>query len=173
MERPKPNYEALRKQDPQEWESFVTNYHDLFLGVAYKSGLTDFNAEDAVQESLLNFYLHRETIDPDSSPVGYIATSIRNKARDAGRYSGRHPQDLLEDVDPIDSNPYESWGNIDLRLDLDNALTHATPMQQGILHDIRDGYTFNEIARHIDTPRGTTGRRIKDAKEAVQPFLAA
>lgn len=162
----KPNVELLQKQDEGEWRSFVENYGVRLLATAYKSGLTDFNAEDAVQDSLLNLYTHRENLDPNVNPIGYLIRSINNKAKDAGRYSQRHPQDYIEDQDFAD-NRFETSSDVDMRVDLEYALSTIEPKHQTILTMLPE-YSWNEIAQTVDIPRGSLGLQIKNAQKAAQ-----
>lgn len=169
--RPEPSYEALRKQDPQEWESFITNYHDLFVGVAHRAGLTDFNAEDAVQESVLNFYLRREMIDPNSSPIAYILASIRHKAIDAQRHAGKHYTEPIEDRDFHDPFPFETPDDVIARLDFQRALEPLPLEQQAVLFDLSEGWTYDQIAQRQGISPGTTKTRIRLGRAKVQKNL--
>jgi len=62
----------LRKWDDQEsWQEFFSTYWKLIYGVAIKSGLTDEEAEDVVQETVLSVAKKMDTFKYDPAVCSF------------------------------------------------------------------------------------------------------
>src|SRR5688500_3656034 len=81
--------ERLKNQEDQEtWREFFDLYWKLIYGVALKSGLSEHEAEDLVQETILTVSknIHRFRSDPAyGSFKSWLLTIMFRKMRDLHR----------------------------------------------------------------------------------------
>ena len=67
-------------QDQSSWEEFFNTYWKLIYGVARKSGLTDFEAQDVVQETMVSVAKHMPGFRYDAA-VGSFKAWLLNMTR--------------------------------------------------------------------------------------------
>jgi len=60
-------------QDESSWQEFFNIYWKLIYGVARKAGMSDFEAQDVVQETLISVAKHMPTFEYDPS-IGSFKT---------------------------------------------------------------------------------------------------
>ena len=67
-------------QDQSSWQDFFDTYWKLIYGVATKGGLTDEEAQDVVQETMISVAKHMPTFEYDPS-IGSFKTWLLNMTR--------------------------------------------------------------------------------------------
>jgi len=67
-------------QDESSWQEFFTVYWKLIYGVARKAGMSDAEAQDVVQETLISVAKHMPTFKYDPS-IGSFKTWLLNMTR--------------------------------------------------------------------------------------------
>ena len=79
-------------QDDTSWHEFFKIYWKLIYGVARKAGLTDAEAQDVVQETLVSVAKHMPTFDYDPS-IGSFKAWLLNMTRwrIIGQFRKRQP----------------------------------------------------------------------------------
>jgi RNA polymerase sigma factor (sigma-70 family) len=80
-------------QDNTSWQDFFRIYWKLIYGVARKAGLTDVEAQDVVQETLISVAKHMPTFNYDPS-IGSFKAWLLNMTRwrIIGQFRKRQPQ---------------------------------------------------------------------------------
>jgi RNA polymerase sigma-70 factor (ECF subfamily) len=80
-------------QDNASWQDFFRIYWKLIYGVARKAGLTDAEAQDVVQETLISVAKHMPTFNYDPS-IGSFKAWLLNMTRwrIIGQFRKRQPQ---------------------------------------------------------------------------------
>ena len=80
-------------QDNASWQEFFRIYWKLIYGVARKAGLTDVEAQDVVQETLISVAKHMPTFNYDPS-IGSFKAWLLNMTRwrIIGQFRKRQPQ---------------------------------------------------------------------------------
>jgi RNA polymerase sigma-70 factor (ECF subfamily) len=79
-------------QDDRSWQDFFKTYWKLIYGIARKSGLTDAEAQDVVQETLVSVAKHMPTFKYDPS-IGSFKAWLLNMTRwrILGQFRKRQP----------------------------------------------------------------------------------
>jgi RNA polymerase sigma-70 factor (ECF subfamily) len=131
---------------------------------------TDSDAEDLAQETLLAIFTHRTKYDPSRSLNSWCYTVARHKLIDHLRRLSRTPGEPLDDeVDPLAHHRIEDGV---MRWDLSRVLTHLTPRQRSVLHDVRVlGFTISEAARRHGTTETAAKVMIHRSMKALRKRL--
>jgi RNA polymerase sigma-70 factor (ECF subfamily) len=90
-------------EDNKSWREFFDTYWNLLYGTAIKAGLSDAEAQDVVQETIIGVANKMPEFQYDRSKgtfKGWLLTITRRRIVDqlrkrqpVDRFSGRHPQD--------------------------------------------------------------------------------
>jgi RNA polymerase sigma-70 factor (ECF subfamily) len=120
--------EGIRGGSPRAWQDFFRVYSPLVLAFAKRLGLTDADAADAVQETLLAVYAtFRELQEPFDRSKGRFKHWLRgialHKVRDVQRRRARREhartQFALEEADAVaDTTAMEQIFDLEWRRDL-------------------------------------------------------
>jgi RNA polymerase sigma-70 factor (ECF subfamily) len=92
-------------EDDSSWEEFVQTYRDLIFGVAVKSGLTNAEAEDVAQETLISVakYVKEFKYDPTRSFKAWLLKITRTRIADQYQFRKRLPGSPKDSEDPNQS----------------------------------------------------------------------
>src|ERR1044071_7026683 len=99
-------------QDDASWRTFFDTYWKLIYGVARKSGLSDAEAQDVVQETLISVAKHIPSFKYDPA-IGSFKTWLLNMTRwrIIGQFRKRQPfaehgaKDSVTRTDTVDAAP--------------------------------------------------------------------
>ena len=118
--------------------------------------------QDALETSL------RKAPFNTAAAMSYVQSIMRNRFIDQYRRDHRHPTVSFDDNQPV---------NIDLRVledtviaehEVEAIMTGLEPLERELLFFWAvEGYTAQEIARHIDCPRGTVLSRIHRLRQKI------
>jgi len=79
-------------QDQSSWQEFFDTYWKLIYGLARKAGLTDAEAQDVVQETLVSVAKHMPTFDYDPALGSFKAWLLNlTRWRIIGQFRKREP----------------------------------------------------------------------------------
>src|SRR5580765_5869827 len=79
-------------QDQSSWQEFFDTYWKLIYGVARKAGLTDAEAQDVVQETLVSVSKHMPTFNYDPALGSFKAWLLNmTRWRIIGQFRKRAP----------------------------------------------------------------------------------
>lgn len=101
-------------QDQDSWQEFFNIYWKLIYGVARKAGLTDTEAQDVVQETMLSVSKHMPTFEYDPARGSFKAWLLNmTRWRIVGQFRKRAPANALDATteastartDPINNVP--------------------------------------------------------------------
>lgn len=125
-------------------------------------------AEDIYQEVFINFYRACRTGQKMYNVRGYLMTAARTRCINALRSSKR-----LADLDDAPEPSYEPDPTAyDTGHHLREALQKIPPQYREtfLLFEL-EGYSYDEISRHLDISLGVVKNRIYRAKQALQKIL--
>jgi RNA polymerase sigma factor (sigma-70 family) len=119
--------QRLKSVDAQtSWNEFVNIYHDLIRGVARQAGLSDAEADDVVQETLISAAkrLPRFDYDPAGSFKAWLLRMTRWQISRQFRIRRRHsaqsfPEETETCTNPIEKIPDPLSQNLDAIWDAD------------------------------------------------------
>ena len=156
--------------DAKSWEEFYHTYWRLIYGIAIKSGLTDAEAKDAAQETLITVNKNIGKLDARKEAgtfKGWLLKTTRWKIKNQFRkrrndhLNGSLFNDSDSETDPLHGIPDVSGGCFDslwesewlqhtLGLALENVRRSANPRHYQIyhLHVVRET-PANEVARKL------------------------
>jgi RNA polymerase sigma-70 factor (ECF subfamily) len=126
------------------------------------------DAEDVVQETWVRAVRQFARFRWESSLRTWLCAIALNQAREVLRRRGRAPLTDLEEVAPPRA-PVSRDGE---RIDLERAIARLPDGYRTVLvlHDV-EGYTHEEISRHLDIAVGTSKSQLFDARRAMRALL--
>jgi RNA polymerase sigma-70 factor (ECF subfamily) len=144
-------------------------------------------AEDAVQDCLLNAFRNLDRLDRDEAAPAWLRRILVNCCRDRLRHRARRPQEVaVEDVDEFslyrkiadeDPFPYSDSLHLDFlhqfaREDV-RAVLASLPRHYRVplLLVYVDGFHVKEVARMMDAPLGTTLARLHRGRKLFERRL--
>lgn len=153
----------------QQWNDWLAEHAGRFLLFARQQTRCSQDAEDVLQESLVESW-KRAGGQPDAA---LVFATIRRRAIDLGRSTDRRATREQEANSPTDlftSDP-DSGETTEL---LELALRCLPPMQRDVLTlKFWGGLTFAEVAQSLDIPPGTAASRYRLALETLRESLTA
>ncbi|MBG85325.1 MAG: RNA polymerase subunit sigma-24 [Verrucomicrobiales bacterium] len=158
----------MQKQRDNKWHEWLEANLDRFLLFARQQTRSESDAEDVLQESLIESWKRAGESAPKS--VAVFAT-IRRRAIDLGRSTTRRTQRELA------TGPEARWfeprfeQREETRL-LENAI-HELPAQYGEVLTLKNwgGLTFREISETLDIPLNTAASRHRYALDELRKAL--
>lgn len=150
----------------------------LTLFLTHRAALIDYatpivgsrgQAEDIVQEAYLRFAPARPAVPVLEQPVGYLYRIVRNLALDLRRTLAAETRRdathaVLVDPDPVAPSPEEEALYRDELRFVEQALAELPDgMRRAFEMSRMGGYTFHQIAEHLDVSVATAARWTKDA----------
>jgi RNA polymerase sigma factor (sigma-70 family) len=155
--------------DDSGWRAFVHTYGDLLRHVARRSGLSDAEADDAVQETIITISANIDRFEPrpeKGSFRAWLLQQARWRIQDQFRRRKRiavEPQAAAKDTTPntgplpADERPFEQlwdeeWHGHVLRTAIDQLKAKVSPRQFQIFDfHVRQGMGVEETARALGT----------------------
>jgi RNA polymerase sigma-70 factor, ECF subfamily len=133
------------------------------------------DAEEAVQDTLLQVVNKVHTFKGTGSFAGWVTIVATNQARQTYRSLKRRAVEQSAEVMPESVDPRTTSVIAGSRLDLLEALealesSHPQLVQPLVLRDL-GAMTYAEIADELDVPLGTVKARIHQARKAVAERL--
>lgn len=166
--------------DPAEqvptWEEVARDYGGFIYTVAYRLTGDHPQAQDLSQEVLLRVRKGLETYLPGSM-TGWLSRITTNTFLDSTRRAKRRPEEPFADnperVLAGDVGADEALERGDLPEHLQEALRSIRPDFRGavVLCDVL-GFSYEEIARHLDVPIGTVRSRIHRGRSELRDLLS-
>lgn len=115
-------------------------------------GVSDAEAEDVVQETLLAIHLKRQTWDPTLLIGPWVYAVARHKLIDALRRRGRAAQVPLDDFADVLPAPAEPET---VARDIARHVDALSPRQRAVVRAVAlDGRTISETAAHLTMSEG-------------------
>jgi len=180
---PSPDVELLRRiadGDAGALSAFYDQHASLLFGLAHRI-LNDLKeAEDVLQEVLLQIWTKSATYDPaQGRPLAWVLTLTRHKAIDRLRATERRRARLLEPTDELPDCPApgasapELAGTNEQGEVVRQALaTLPVPQRRAIELAFFDGLTQTEVAAALNEPLGTVKARIRRGMLKLRDELA-
>lgn len=166
----------------EQFERLVESHRPALIRLARRLSRHSEEAEDLLQESLLDAYRSFHRFDPDSRFYSWVARIMTNNHLDRVRRR-RHPVLSLDQpppelgVDSLDlpderSDPATLLLKDALPAPFDSALGSLQPIHRRTVElcDLH-GATYEEAAREQQCPVGTIRSRLHRAHRALQEFL--
>ena len=143
----------------------ITQYEDLVWSLARRYLGMDADAEDAVQDVLIELWSSAERFNPEAgSEVTFVSTITRRRMIDRLRKKKRTPGISTIDDAPEAAlaqqgeslNEHAEVGNVA------ETLSEMDMQQQQILQlSIYEGYSHSEIAEQLNMPLGTVKTKVR------------
>lgn len=126
------------------------------------------DAEDVVQEAWIRAVRKLGGFRWESSLRTWLSAIALNQARESLRRRGRAPVTELEGGLELPARPTHDGE----RMDLERAIARLPAGYRSVLvlHDI-EGFTHEEISRHLEIAVGTSKSQLFDARRAMRALL--
>jgi RNA polymerase sigma-70 factor (ECF subfamily) len=171
--------QEMARGDRDAFERFYDRYASLVYTVALRILRVRSDAQDLLQEVLLQVWRQAGSYSPDrGSPEAWLLTITRSRAIDKQRSVRRIERGLTATGDPprlegggkVESGTTQS----DARLTLHGALQKMPEAQRTVLElAYFDGLTQSEIAARLGEPLGTVKTRIRAALQRLRELIGA
>lgn len=172
-EKPRPDADlmALLERSPQEGTAELFRlYAGLVWSVAEKYLDNPEDVKECVNDTFLEFYLHRERFRPEKGELKtWLAAIARNLAVSRFRKNAsRETQELKEDT----ALEQGAFGGVERRLDLEQAL-EALPGEDADIIRMKyyGGMTVQEIAASLGLPFETVKKRHQRSLKKLRQML--
>jgi len=131
-------------------------------------GGSQTDAEDVVQEAWIRAVRKLSSFRWESSLRTWISAIALNQARETLRRRGRAPISELPEGFELPAKPTREGE----RIDLERAIAKLPAGYRSVLvlHDIQ-GFTHEEISRHLEIAVGTSKSQLFDARRAMRALL--
>jgi len=165
------------KTIPSFSKQFFPIQNDLYA-VAYKFTRNRMDADDLVQETSLKVYKNYDKFNPEYDFKAWSLTIMRNTFISNIRKS-KVSQSIIQDLKYLSSDDSVSvkLNNDDVKNSVKNdiwTLINALPPKSKepfVMYS--DGYSYDEIASHLEIPIGTVKSRINYARTKLRNTLCA
>lgn len=161
---------AIRKCQQGDREAFrhlVETYQKRAVAHAVAILFDRDDAEDAVQEAFIDAFRAIGTFDTSRTFYQWFYVLLRNRCYKLT--AKRRPTETLADVQLLASQP---GTDEETRLALENALQSLTPEEREIVSlKYFSGLSYDELATHLQIPRGTVMSRLFYARRRLQDKL--
>ena len=162
--------EAIKKCQLGDREAFrhlVERYQKRAVAHAVAILFDRDDAQDAVQEAFIDAYRASGRFDTSRTFYQWFYVLLRNRCYKLT--AKRRPAENLDDVQLLASQP----GTVDdTRWALEKALHSLTPEEREIVSlKYFSGLSYDELATHLQIPRGTVMSRLFNARQRLQRKL--
>ena len=162
--------EAINKCQIGDREAFrylVERYQKRAVGHAMAVLLNRDDAEDAVQEAFIDAYRAIGKFDTSRTFYEWFYVLLRNRCYKLT--AKRRATENIDDVQLLASQPGTSD---ETRLALEKALRSLTYEEREIVSlKYFSGLSYDELAAHLQIPRGTVMSRLFNARQRLQRKL--
>ena len=161
--------EAIKRCQQGDREAFrhlVERYQKRAVAHAVAILFDRDDAEDAVQEAFIDAFKAIGTFDTSRTFYQWFYVLLRNRCYKMT--ARRRPTESLDDVQLL----APQQGTDDARLELEKALHSLTPEEREIVSlKYFSGLSYDELATHLQIPRGTVMSRLFYARRRLQGML--
>jgi RNA polymerase sigma-70 factor (ECF subfamily) len=158
---------ACRDGNLDAFRHFVDRYQSRALAHARLLTRNEADAADATQEAFVDAFRNLRAFDPDRPFYGWFYVLLRNRCfKQRSRRGTRAESGILSApaVDPsVSERHLDLWRAID-RLSRDDA-------EVVVLKHI-EGWTYEELSKALDVPRGTVMSRLYVARQRLLTLLS-
>ena len=147
---------------------------------AYRLTNNQDDAEDLVQDLLLQLFEKKVDLKGIEKPVYWLLRSLHNQFIDNYRKKNRLPIDnkekksdeIIDSMGDEQDSPHKLHEQAYTSQKLKNAVKTLNPDQQSLiaLHDI-EGYTLTELSQILELPLGTLKSRLHRARQSLREQL--
>lgn len=170
--------------DIDAFEELVNRYERKIYTVAYRLISNPDDASDLTQEAFLKAFQGIKNFRGEASFLTWMCRIVTNVCRDELRKRYRKPVDWLEEkitldegevtrqVPSQDPGPEEVYEQKELQERLQDLIATLSPEFRLtlVLRDIQ-GFSYEEIAEHLDCSLGTVKSRINRARNYLKEKL--
>ncbi len=156
---------AIAAEDRQAFVELFGRFAGRIKGFLMRSGATEADAEEVVQDVMVSIWRRASTFDPERAGAAtWIFTIARNRRIDLVRKSRRpepDPRDPLFQPEP-EPQGVERISAAERELRVREGLATLAPEQRRVLvAAFYEGLSHGEIAARLDLPLGTVKSRIR------------
>ncbi|MFT3661052.1 MAG: RNA polymerase sigma factor SigM [Gordonia sp. (in: high G+C Gram-positive bacteria)] len=154
--------QAAARGDGGAFATLVERHKSYLWSIALRTTGDCDDAEDALQDALLNIFRTAGTFRRDSSVVVWMHRVVVNSCFDRLRRRRTHAADPFPeyDNDLPDEATADFTGNVDLRLSIGRALDVLPPSQRAAIVAVDiEGRSIEETALRLGVPPGTVKSR--------------
>lgn len=153
--------------DREAFRHLVETYQKRAVAHAVAILFDRDDAEDAVQEAFIDAFKAIGTFDTSRTFYQWFYVLLRNRCYKLT--ARRRPAESIDDLQLLASQP---GTDEDTRLALENALRSLTPEEREIVSlKYFNGLSYDELAAHLQIPRGTVMSRLFYARRKLQQKL--
>jgi RNA polymerase sigma-70 factor (ECF subfamily) len=159
----------LLKEDKTSIEEVIAIIQPKLLSFALTILKSPYEAQDAVQESLISIIKGIAKLKNHRKFHAWIYQVTRNKCLDSIRHNKKHQNDC--DLDTV-TELKSTVTNQDDSLDLINFIQQLPNNQKNVVHLFYyDGFNIREIAHILEKPAGTIKSLLFDAREHLKQLF--
>ena len=153
--------------DREAFRHLVERYQKRAVAHAVAILFDRDDAEDAVQEAFIDAFQAIGRFDTSRTFYQWFYVLLRNRCYKLT--AKRRPTENLDDVQLL--SPQQGTSN-ETRLALEKALHSLTPEEREIVSlKYFSGFSYDELAVHLQIPRGTVMSRLFNARQRLQRKL--
>lgn len=151
----------------QEWRAWIEEFGPRFLLFARQQSRSTSDAEDLLQESVVECWQRTGRETPPDPPL--VFATIRRRAIDRARSADRRTQRELEAATPLEPWFVDEHGKPDEERAVQEAVGRLPAEQREVLTmKIWGELTFQQIAQVLEIPMNTAASRYRYALENLR-----
>ena len=160
--------ERCQRGDREAFRHLVETYQKRAVAHAVAILFDRGDAEDAVQEAFIDAFKAIGTFDTSRTFYEWFYVLLRNRC-----YKMTAKRRPAENIDDVHLLAAQSGADYDTRLVLEKALHSLTREEREIVSlKYFSGLSYDELATHLQIPRGTVMSRLFYARQRLQGKLS-
>ncbi|MCA9628161.1 MAG: sigma-70 family RNA polymerase sigma factor [Myxococcales bacterium] len=130
------------------------------------------DAEDLVQEILLEVWRHASRYDPQrSSEATFVAVIARRRLIDRSRRAAARPEDATYEIELPSEQQRQMEASVDARRVLKELESFPEEQKKVLMLATLNGLSHSEIAEHTKLPLGTVKTHVRRGLNAIRERL--
>ena len=155
--------------DPDAYSLIVTTYMQKLYRTALSICKSSANAEDLVQETLIDGYLHLYTLKEPEKIESWLMRILKNKTLNVLTRTRRtEPEEKLSRLGVKNSPENAMYRSETMREWKERILNLSPALRETAMLYFWHEMTMEDISKELNIPLGTVKRRIHDAREKLR-----
>lgn len=163
----------LLEREEAALREVISIYGSPVFGMAKRVLADAAWADEVAQDTFVALWRRPGAFDPARGSLRTFLLGVaRNKAVDVVRREARVRRKAEEVMREQELQPPASLDAADDRAEVQHAMRSLTqPQREAILLAYFGGYTYREVAEHLDIPEGTAKSRLRDGLTKMRQVL--
>ena len=164
---------AIKEGDPAAFDSLYWKFHKAVYAGILKLLKDQDVSKDILQDVFVTLWIKRDTLDPDKSIAGWLATISYHKCIDYLRKVVAKPLFAEEIENAYDPDAYDNRKEQEKKLKLiQDAIGKLSPKKRRVFELCKiNGKSYKETAHELNISKHTVKEYLKDAITHIRNYI--